>query len=177
MKTTRALGAAILLAALSSPVALAQPAPFYLDDRSTVQDVLRSYVNAVSLRQYSRAYSYAEPSLADQVFGPFDEFATGFAETDSVRVVAFGQVQGDAGAGQLFWSVPVTLHATLTDARQQWFFGCYQLHLAEPAFQTVPPYEPIGIRAAFVQQVGTLAEANAQLGSACAGLAAAGDGE
>ena len=179
MKTIRALGAAILLAALSSPVALAQPAqpgqpvPGYLDDRSSAQEVLRSYYNAVSSGQYSRAYSYWENP--EVVLGPYDDFVAGYALTDSARVVAFGQVQSDAGAGQLFWSVPVTLQATLTDARQQWFVGCYRLHLAQPGFQTVPPYAPMGIRSGTVQQVESLAEANAELDTACAGLATADD--
>src|SRR5215472_7763132 len=99
MKTTRALGAAILLAALSSPIALAQPgqpAPGYLDDRSSAQTVLRSYYNAVSSGQYSRAYSYWEDPEA--VLGPYPDFVAGYALTDSAGVVAFGQIQSDAGA-------------------------------------------------------------------------------
>ena len=98
MKTVRALGAAILLAALSSPIALAQPAPpapGYLDDRSSAQEVLRSYYNAVSSGQYSRAYSYWENP--EVVLGPYDDFVAGYALTDSARVVAFGQVLAGCG--------------------------------------------------------------------------------
>ncbi len=121
------------------------PEPGYLDDRSTPEAVIRSYYNAVNNREYARAYSYWEPAAAQRELPPFDEFASGFAETVFVEVT-LGGVSSDVGAGQIYFMVPVSVVASLTDGTMQMFAGCYTLHLARPQLQAVPPFRPMAIQ-------------------------------
>ena len=61
----------------------AAPASAYLDDRSSAEQVIRSYYDAIGRRQYLRAYSYWESSAT---LPTFDVFEKGFADTSSVQV-------------------------------------------------------------------------------------------
>jgi hypothetical protein len=75
-------------------------------------------------------------------------------------------VSSDAGAGQFYYSVPVTLRAQ-TGGGLQTFVGCYVLHLANPGIQAAPPYQPLSVRSASVTQVANNAGANALMAQAC----------
>src|SRR5438128_1417496 len=86
------------------------PASAYLDDRSSAEEVIRSYYDAIGRRQYLRAYAYWEPSAA---LPSLAVFQNGFADTTAVQV-ELGTVGGDAGAGQLHWSVPAAVFSTTT---------------------------------------------------------------
>jgi len=123
--------------------ALPVGAALYIDDRSGPVAVLRSYVNALNRREYARAYGYWEPAAAG--LPPFEQFAAGFADTRSVQLWT-GEVRSDAGAGQLYHAVYVVLWAERTGGQTQTFGGCYELHLAQPGVQAVPPFRPMGIR-------------------------------
>src|SRR4051812_40022859 len=105
MLTRAMLLASWLLVAGVSPGAAQEmaPEPGYLDDRSTAEAVIRSYYDAVNRQEYARAYSYWERPLQ-----PFDDFTAGYADTASVEV-SFGVGGGGVGAGQLYFTVPVTL--------------------------------------------------------------------
>lgn len=129
--------------------AAAEPYP-YLDDRSAPSGLVHSYFNAINRKEYARAYSYwRDPAGA---LGPFDQFQAGYEDTVAVDLT-LGQVGGDAGAGQLYYSVPVILKAHTTDGITQTFAGCYILHLANPAAQAEPPFRPLAIRSAEIEQV------------------------
>jgi hypothetical protein len=137
----------------ASGVAFAQvhePEPGYVDDRSSPEAVIRSLYDAVSRREYARAYGYWEQGSPD--LPPFEEFEQGYANTVSVDVT-IGDVVGGVGAGQLYFSVPVRLVATISDGSAQTFVGCYILHLARPQLQATPPFQPMAIQRANVQQV------------------------
>jgi hypothetical protein len=138
------------------------PASAYLDDRSSPEQVIRSYYDAIGRRQYLRAYAYWEPSTT---LPTFDAFQLGFANTTSVQV-ELGTVGGSPGAGQLFWSVPAAVFSTTT-AGAQAFVGCYTLHLAQPQIQAAPPFKPMAISAAQVTAVSSPAAARTALGGAC----------
>ncbi len=56
----------------------AAPATAYLDDRSSAEQVIRSYYDAIGRRQYLRAYGYWEPSTT---LPTFEAFAKGFEAT------------------------------------------------------------------------------------------------
>src|SRR5712671_3483644 len=116
------------------------PASAYVDDRSSPEALIGSYYNAISQRQYLRAYSYWE--ISDSL-PPFATFAQGFANTTDVQV-ELGTVGGSPGAGQLYWSVPAAVFSTTT-AGAQAFVGCYTLHLARPEIQAAPPFKPMAI--------------------------------
>jgi hypothetical protein len=143
----------------------------YLDDRSSPEQVIRSYYNAINAKQYVRAYSYWESGADSSELPPFPEFADGYADTESVALVV-GQIGGDVGAGQLYYSGPVLLTATMTDGSTQRFVGCYSLHLGRPSIQAVPPYQPMAIRSASIQTVADGGETDQLLGQACEGQAA-----
>lgn len=126
----------------------------YLDDRSTAIGVIQSLFNAINRKEYVRAYSYWEsPGQSTQpgVPGSFSKFQQGYQDTASVQVMV-GSVGTDAGAGQLYYSVPVALKAQTTGGQAQLFSGCYVLHLARPEIQDAPPFHPIAIFSAQLAQ-------------------------
>jgi len=134
----------------------------YTDDRSSAVAVLRSLVNAINRKEYSRAYSYWEPG---SVVAPFSDFQNGYVKTASVAVTT-GAVQSDAGAGQLYYNAPVTLKAKMSDGSTQTFVGCYVFHLANPGIQS-PPFQPLGIKSATVKKVANNADTTILMKSAC----------
>jgi hypothetical protein len=136
----------------------------YIDNRSDPVAVLRSLFNAVNSAQYVRAYSYWEADA--EGLAPFEEFEAGYATTQAVQLET-GEVIGDAGAGQLFYSVPVTLTAQNSDGTTQIFVGCYVLHLSQPAIQATPPFQPLAIRSATIEEVGTADEAATMMATVC----------
>ena len=138
----------------------------YLDDRSGPVEVVRSYFNAINRQEYDRAYSYWEPAAADSQLPPYPAFKQGYADTESVTVTT-GAETGDAGAGQLYYSVPVTLRAQTAGGGLQTFAGCYRLHLSQPAIQDAPPYHPLAIISASIQQVPNDADRAALMTQSC----------
>jgi hypothetical protein len=124
----------------------------YLDDRSSAESVVRSLFNAINSRQYVRAYSYWEPNT--EGLPPFEEFEQSFAQTDYVDLFHIGDVVTETGAGQQYFTVPYIISVRNTDGSVEAFAGCYLLHLANPAIQGTPPFQPMGIRDAAIQQMG-----------------------
>lgn len=156
--------------ATSSPSATATldvASPDYLDDRSTPQGVILSLFNAINRHEYLRAYSYWENNALD--LPSFEQFQQGYADTQSVQV-SLGLVGGDAGAGQLYYTVPVVLKSTSTSSDLQTFAGCYTLHIGQPAIQGVPPFQPLAIRAGTLQSEDNSADTAALLVHACDGI-------
>lgn len=133
----------------------------YIDNRSDPVAVLSSLFNAVNRKEYVRAYSYWQTPPKD-----FSAFADGYANTDTVTL-QFGTVTPDAGAGQIYYALPVALQATSTDGTRQTFVGCYTLHLSQPGIQATPPFAPLGIKSATVKQVDNGADLAALLATAC----------
>lgn len=146
----------------AAPSASATSETTYLDDRSTAEQVIRSYYDAINRRQYLRAYGYWEASAT---LPSYDTFAKGFADTTSAQV-EIGTVGGSAGAGQLYWSVPAAITST-TSAGTQSFVGCYTVHLGRPEIQTAPPFKPMAIQSAQVSAVASASAAQSGLASAC----------
>jgi hypothetical protein len=137
----------------------------YVDNRSTAATLVASYYNAISRKEYARAFGYWEPAAAKQELAPFEQFRQGYADTAAVQVLA-GPVQEDVGAGQLAWRVPVALIARTTAGNTQAFTGCYTVHVSRPDLQAAPPYDPLRIQAASVHAVAEDV-AKAQLNQAC----------
>ena len=160
--------AVLALQAASSRTISAQCAA-YLDDRSTPQALVTSYYNAINRHEYVRAYSYWQtPAGAPSRPPPFPQFQQGYANTASVQL-DIGTVGGDAGAGQLYYTVPVVLVARTTAGATQTFAGCYTLHLANPGIQAVPPFQPLGIQSASIRQASNNASTASLLARACQG--------
>ena len=135
----------------------------YLDDRSDAVLVLRSLFNAVNRHENLRAYSYWQDKTQEP---SFDQFQKGYENTASVDLTT-GTVTSDAGAGQVYYSGPVVLKSETSAGEQQTFSACYSLHLAQPAIQATPPFEPLGIRSGDLSQVANNANTADLLAKAC----------
>lgn len=127
--------AAPMGAAARSPVA-------YLDDRSTPSALIQSLYNALNRREYARAWSYFSAPPADSL----DAYADGYADTQSVTLVA-GVPAEEGAAGSMLFTLPVALAATAADGVETVFAGCYRLRLANPQVQG-DPYQPLHIEGA-----------------------------
>ena len=112
--------------------------PFY-DNHDTAAQVLKSYYNAINRKEYERAYSYFEgaPNPPADTAPPYPQFVSGYANTTSVTL-AFGQVSTDAGAGNVYASLPVVIDAKHTDNSTTRFAGCYFLHHVSPGISPDP---------------------------------------
>lgn len=131
--------------AVSYSVARAEEA--YLDNRSSAESLVRSFYNAVNLRQYARAYDYfANPPAMD-----FNTFQKGFEGTENVDVL-IGDVVGDGAAGSIFYSVPTAIRAKGTDGKYKFFAGCYTVRAVNGAIQE-PPSRPYQIDKASLKPI------------------------
>ena len=116
----------------------------YMDDRSTPEKLVQSYYNAISKKQYTRAYGYFSQGFAPK---DYQSWVKGYADTKSVSV-QFGSTQPDPGAGQIYWALPVAISALKTDGTIEVYAGCYTIHQTNPGMQTDPPYQPMSINSA-----------------------------
>ena len=128
--------------------------------------MIRSYYNAINSKQYARAYSYWIAGTPISQLPPFDQFQQGYATTLYVGVT-FGSVGEGVGLGHIYYSVPVELQSKTSDSGVQTFVGCYTLHLGNPANQTSPPFKPLAIQSATIDQVASIASAQDLLAKAC----------
>ncbi|MCC7451905.1 MAG: hypothetical protein IT324_31145 [Anaerolineae bacterium] len=140
----------LLATVVSAPAVVRAQTDIYTDNRSSPEALMTSFVNALNRKEYLRAYSYWEPDA--QQLAPFPQFEQGYANTQAVQLM-IGSIGGGVGAGQTYYSVPVTLYVQTTNGGAQTFVGCYILHLGSPAAQGAPPFRPLGIMSAQVQQV------------------------
>jgi hypothetical protein len=138
--------------------------PGYLDDRSTPQGVILSLYNAINRHEYLRAYSYWENTAQD--LPSFEQFQQGYQTTASVEV-SLGLVGGDAGAGQMYYTLPVVLKSESTSGDLQTYAGCYTLHLSQPGFQGEPPFQPLAVRAGSLQSEDNASDTAALLAHGC----------
>ena len=123
-------------------------ANYFLDDRSSPQEVLRSFYNAINRKEYVRAYSYFTANASN--IPPYDQFAAGYTNSGTVQLTT-GTPTSDAGAGQINYTVPVKLTVKNTDGSTQTFSGNYTLHKAQPANFGAPPFVPLGITGASIK--------------------------
>lgn len=139
----------------------------YIDDRSTASQLIVSLFNAVSRKEYLRAYNYwSNPATT---LGSFSSYANGYKDTDTVDLV-FGNITGDAGAGQLYYTVPVILKAKATNGVHADYAACYVVHLAQPANFGAPPIEPMSISQGSATNIALNADDATALSTACNGF-------
>jgi hypothetical protein len=127
-------------------------------------ETVSSFLNALNLKQYVRAYYYFQTPATFP--GPYDPWSAGYAATDTLTVT-FGTVQSEGAAGSTYYKVPLATHVVTSSNATQNFVGCYTLRLAQPANQTVPPFQPLGIVSGKFSQVASGANANSLLPTAC----------
>ena len=150
--------------ATNQPVPTTNPAPAgYLDDRSTPSQVIVSLYNAINRREYARAYGYwNNPSV------PFSAYASGYQDTASVELV-FGQITGDPGMSQVFFTVPVMLKTTARNGSQANFAACYIVHEVSQDVLSSPPAMPMGIERGQARPADANVSDAANLATACTG--------
>ncbi len=112
--------------------------PFY-DNHDTAGRVLKSYYNAINRKEYDRAYGYFQgaPNPPASTAPPYPQFVSGYADTTFVTL-ALGQISTDAGAGNVYASVPVVIDAQHTNNSTTRFDGCYILHHVSPGISPDP---------------------------------------
>jgi hypothetical protein len=136
----------------------------FIDNRSGPIETVSSFLNALNLKQYVRAYYYYQDPATYP--GPYAPYAAGYANTD-VITVTFGTVQSEGAAGSLYYKVPLATHVQTTSSTTQTFVGCYTLRLAQPAVQGVPPFQPMGIVSGKFTQVSNSTNVSTLLPTAC----------
>jgi hypothetical protein len=106
-----------------SPVAADSVLPFDAQDHPV--HLIASYYNAIALGDYARAYGYwLEGHVPNSA--TLAQFAAGFADVQTVRVLARLPVRGGAAAGTAHVDVPVVLMTTLKSGGSQIFAGCFR---------------------------------------------------
>jgi hypothetical protein len=122
--------------------------PFF-EERTDPVHALLSYYNAISRKEFERAYGYFQgaPNPIPALAAPYDQWVQGYANTKLVSV-AVGKVVQDAGAGNIYASFPVVLFATQSDDSLQLFTGCYTMHRANVGISPNPSDELWSINAA-----------------------------
>jgi hypothetical protein len=133
----------------------------YIDNRSDPVTVIKSLLNAINSQQYVRAYSYFQETPST-----YAVFAAQYANTASVDA-QFGTFTPDAGAGQIYFTVPAVVKTTLNDGTLQTASVCYTLHLSQPGIQGMPPFQPLGIKSITSKLAAAGADSAALLASAC----------
>jgi hypothetical protein len=113
----------------------------YLDDRSTPSMLIESLYNAISRKEFARAWDY----FSEKPSASFETFVKGYEKTESVGVMT-GAVTSDGAAGSTFYSVPVGLRAQ-ENGEEKWFSGCYTVRQVNGTVQE-PPFKPLMIEAA-----------------------------
>ena len=138
----------------------------YIDDRSTPTTLITSYFNAVNRKEYLRAYSYwSNPATT---LGTLASFSNGYADTASTDI-AFGTITGGAGAGQIYYTVPVVIKGTATNGQHGNYAACYVIHISHPENFAEPPIHPMSIERGAAHSI-ALSTSNADaLSGACTG--------
>ncbi len=136
----------------------------FLDNRSGPVETVSSFLNALNLKQYVRAYYYFQTPATFP--GAYDVWAAGYSNTDTITVT-FGTPLTEGAAGSLYYKLPLAMHVVTTSSAAQTFVGCYTLRLSQPANQTVPPFQPLGIVSGKFTQVTNGTDVNSMLPAAC----------
>ena len=136
----------------------------FVDNRSGPIETVSSLLNALNLKQYVRAYSYYQNTATYP--GLYDPYAAGYSNTDTITVT-FGTVISEGAAGSLYYKVPLAEKVLTTSNTTQTFVGCYTLRLGQPANQTTPPFQPMGITAGTFNLVANGANVASLLPAAC----------
>jgi hypothetical protein len=153
--------------ATNTAVPIPNPATVkYIDDRSTPSQVIVSLYNAINRQEYLRAYNYwVDPATS---LGSFNSYANGYQDTASVSLV-FGQISGDAGMSQVYYTIPVILKAIARNGTQTNYAACYVVHQTSPDVYGAPPFAPMGIDSGTATVANIHASDASVLATACNG--------
>jgi len=144
----------------ASPTATTEPTPEGTpggnpDGEPTVEDavdVLDAYFAAINDGDYEAAYALwrNDGEASGQTFA---EFTEGYADTESVTWEIGEPGRIDAGAGQRFIEIPVTVEAETSDGETQHFAGHYVLHHTADIEGATPEQRVWRLHSATMEQV------------------------
>lgn len=136
----------------------------YTDQDSPV-NVLASYFDAITHRDYARAFGYWQTPPAETLEG----FAAGFAETARAAVIVGMDGANEGAAGSLYVTLPTLITAETIDGETQYFAGCYVLrHSNVPVGDATEPAPEWWIFRANVRVREAIDEGLSLLSGACA---------
>lgn len=104
---------------------LPQTTPQSFTTQTDPVSLIGAYYNAISRGEYDRAYGYWEQAPRNQTAA---QFAAGFADTQTARAIVRLPIFADAGAGNIYASIPTLVTALRRDGTQQFYTGCFVLH-------------------------------------------------
>jgi heat shock protein HslJ len=81
---------------------------------------LAAYYEAINARDYKRAFSYWDSPTTS-----FERFASGFADTERVRLLIDPSAKPEGAAGSVYADVPTIVVATTRVGSERVFAGCY----------------------------------------------------
>ena len=90
------------------------------DNSSDPLATLASYYDAINARDYRRAFRYWDSPTTS-----FERFASGFADTDRVRVLVDPSARVEGAAGSSYADVSTIVVATTRTGTERVFAGCY----------------------------------------------------
>jgi hypothetical protein len=108
----------------TTPVSSNLPAAYTKTD--TPDELLTSYYNAISRKEYDRAYSYWREG-SDQRAKDAKEFSYGFLASQKITA-QFGNATTNGAAGTIYAEVPAIIFETTADGKDKAFCGKYVLN-------------------------------------------------
>ena len=90
------------------------------DDGNDTLATLAAYYDAINARDYRRAYR-----LWDSPPSSYEQFASGFADTDRVRLLVDPSTRVEGAAGSVYADIPAVVVATTRSGNERVFAGCY----------------------------------------------------
>jgi len=124
---------------LAGAVGAQDPNSFPFTTTTDPASLIGSYYNAISLRDYPRAYSYWETPPNNQTL---DQFTAGFSDTVSAVALVTVPYLTDAGAGNVFASLPTVVIARRTNGTQAYYAGCFIAHKTNVPVGTATEPDP-----------------------------------
>lgn len=141
MRRLMAIPVALVVALLMSASAGAQqtpyPVPYTFDVTTDPASLIGAYYNAITQRDYARAYGYWQPPRANQTLA---QFAAGFADTVSAGAFVGVPYPISGAAGSAYASLPTLVVAQRTDGSQVYYAGCFTVRKSNvPVGNAVEP--------------------------------------
>ena len=90
------------------------------DDRGDPVTALSSYYRAINAKDFRRAYGFWETPTSS-----FEQFARGFADTQSVRILIEPPARIEGAAGSTYTEIPTVVVAVTRSGSERIFAGCY----------------------------------------------------
>lgn len=90
------------------------------DDRSDPLTTLASYFGAINAKDYRRAYRFWETPPSS-----YEQFARGFADTESVRLLVDPATRTGGAAGSSSAEIPTIVVSFIRGGNERVFAGCY----------------------------------------------------